>query len=69
MDIFKDNVNDEYDYELCRYYAIYKFEELNERKNTDILHTYFTCALGTENMQFVSNEILTKIIPTIVLIL
>ena len=55
--------SDKHDYELCRHYIKYKFEELNERENEDNLYTYFTCALDTENVKFVFNEIITKVIP------
>lgn len=53
--------NDEYDYELCKYYIKYKFEALDGRENkSDKLFTYFTCALDSENMEFMVNEIISK---------
>ena len=51
--------SDKYDYELCRYYIKYKFEEIvrNSRKSESDLFVYFICALNADNVESVMNDV------------
>ncbi|VEL09983.1 unnamed protein product [Protopolystoma xenopodis] len=50
------------DYAEASSYIQYKFEDLNQRKDTKAIYTHFTCATDTGNVQVVFDAVIDVII-------